>query len=487
MLLNALALVATNPACWLLQRHRYCISVWQSGPHYRQGEKTVLKQGRLLRVLGLAFGLAAVVGGVIGQGILRSPGVVAAATGSPSLILALWAGVGLLVLAAGMCYAELAAAIPRAGGFYAYVARAIGPRVGIAVGLAGLFGSLLSLAILSFVIGEFLIRLGIPESGFGPQGIGLLALAGFCMVNALGTRVSGGLQVGFAAFKGSVLIALVIALLANPGSVSPTQPASVLRSDWIAIGTALVVIWNTFNGWQNVVFFAEEVDDPGRNIPRSLVFGILAITAIYLLVNFALIHTLGTADMAGSKLAVADAAGLAIGETADVAIAIFSVISVAAIANYMLVSASRLLFSLARAGLFPAQMAYVDPRGTPLFAMLAIALAASGFLLTGTYLTLVSMQAPSTILALIVVMAALVILRRREPDLARPFRVPLYPFSVGFVILFASALFVVSLIQDPISGALGLLVNGGLIAAVLILAGERAKEARPPDLNEDDQ
>jgi APA family basic amino acid/polyamine antiporter len=295
------------------------------------------------------------------------------------------------------------------------------------------------------------------------------------------------LQVGFAAFKGSVLIALVIALLANPGSVSPTQPASVLRSDWIAIGTALVVIWNTFNGWQNVVFFAEEVDDPGRNIPRSLVFGILAITAIYLLVNFALIHTLGTADMAGSKLAVADAAGLAIGETADVAIAIFSVISVAAIANYMLVSASRLLFSLARAGLFPVQMAYVDPRGTPLFAMLAIALAASGFLLTGTYLTLVSMQAPSTILALIVVMAALVILRRREPDLARPFRVPLYPFSVGFVILFASALFVVSLIQDPISGALGLLVNGGLIAAVLILAGERAKEARPPDLNEDDQ
>lgn len=445
------------------------------------------KQGKLLRVLGLAFGLAAVVGGVIGQGILRSPGVVAEATGSAWLILALWAGVGLLTLITGMCLAELAAAIPRAGGFYAYAARAIGPRVGIAVGLAGLFGSLLTLAILSFVIGEFLIRLGVPDGGFGPQGLGLLSLAGFCLVNALGTRVSGGLQIGFAAFKGGVLIVLVIVLFANPGVAPAAQPASVLRSDWIAIGTALVVITNTFGGWPNVVFFAEEVEDPGRTIPRALVFGILAITAIYLSVNLALIHTLGTKGMAGSELAVADAAGVALSASADVAIAVFSVISIAAIANYSLISASRLLFSLARAGLFPRKLAYVDPRGTPLFAMLTIALAASGFLLTGTYLTLISMQAPAGALAMIVVMAALVMLRRREPNLLRPFRIPLYPFSVGFVIVISCILFVVFLIQDPVSGVLGLLINGGLIAAVLLLAGERAKDAMPPELGEDEK
>ena len=445
------------------------------------------KQGKLLRVLGLAFGLAAVVGGVIGQGILRSPGVVAEATSSPLLILVLWAGVGLLVLIAGMCYAELAAAIPRAGGFYAFAARAIGPRVGVAVGLAGLFGSLLTLAILSFVIGEFLIRLGVPDGGFGPQLVGLLALAGFCVVNALGTRVSGGLQVGFAAFKGSVLIALVIVLLANPGAATPVQPTTAVRGDWIAIGTALVVIWNTFGGWQNVVLFAEEVEDPGRTIPRALVFGISSIAAIYLLVNIALIHTLGTAGMAGSELAVADAAGLAIGEAADIALAIFSVVSIAAIANYALVATSRLLFSLARAGLFPAQLAYVDARGTPLFAMLSIALAASGFLLTGTYLTLISMQVPTTILVVIVVMVSLVMLRRREPNLRRPFQVPLYPFSISFVIFFASALLVVSLIQDPISGGLGLLINGGLIVTVLLIAGERAKKAMPADIDDGDQ
>jgi amino acid transporter len=179
---------------------------------------TAAKQhGSLLRILGIVFGIAAVVGGMVGQGILRTPGIVAGAVHSPALIVTLWlVGAGLVAVSA-FAYVELAAAIPRAGGPYDYARRAFGPIAGVITGWAAWLVIVTVAAFLAIVVAEFLHRLGIL-TGVGIPVIAVAVLGIFGALNWTGTRISGDSQIAFSAFKGAALIALVILLFAQPGA-----------------------------------------------------------------------------------------------------------------------------------------------------------------------------------------------------------------------------------------------------------------------------
>lgn len=413
----------------------------------------------LLRVLGIIFGLAAVVGSVIGQGILRSPGVVADATGSPTIIIGLWVAGALISCLMALPFIELGAAIPRAGGPFAFVHRAFGGKVSVVAMFAMLIGNFASMAYFCIVVGEFLVRLGVGGGEIAPMWFGMGLLVICALLNATGTRLSGLSQIVMSSIKGMVLLALVIALFASDG-VAPSPETEPLRQGWGAFGTAIVVVLTTYAGWWNVSAFGEEIESPGRAMPRAIIGGILGVAVIYLLINLAMLHVMTPDQMAGSELVAADAAGVVFGPSADFALTCFGVLSVGAIANLGLMTYTRLTFAAARAGIFPQLLAVVGEHGTPLRAMMLVVVASALLMLTGSYLALVSLGETIFLPVMIAVSVAVIILRKREPQLPRPFRVPFYPFSIHAGIVVLSALLVVYIAQDPFYSLAGFVLVG---------------------------
>ena len=264
-------------------------------------------RGSLLRVLGVAFGIAAVVGGMVGQGILRTPGIIAGAVHSPELILVLWVMGALLAGISALAYIELATAIPCAGGTYDFIRRGFGPLAGVVTGW-GAWLVLVSLqGFLAIVVAEFLHRLGV-FTGIHQSAVAVGVIVIFWGLNWTTTRIAGDSQIIFSAFKGAALIALIILLFAHPGAPAAQMTTESAAPIGIAaLAVAMRAVINTYNGWDEVVYFSEEMEAPERTIPRAILFGIAGVALLYLLINFALLKVMSPAQMAGSKLVAADA------------------------------------------------------------------------------------------------------------------------------------------------------------------------------------
>lgn len=424
------------------------------------------RHNHLLRVLGVVFGFAAVVGGVVGQGILRAPGVVAQADGSAMVLLGLWLTGGLLSLVLALPFAELGAAIPSAGGGMDYVGRAFGPVMRVAAAWLLLVAWIAAQAMVTYVVGEFLVRLGVGED---PALLAILCLALFFALNALGTRFAGSLQIGFAALKGALLIGLVVVLFAQVPSATPPPAMPQGAGTLIAYATAMMLIIGACNGWAALVNYGEEIENPGRAIPRALFGGIAAVTALYLLVNAAMFHVLPPAALAASDFAAADAARGVFGDRGDTVFTAFGVISVGAIANMMLMTTTRIAFATARAGILPRRLAGVSQRGVPLPAMALVAIAISGFIWSGTYLALASTSTAMQQGNYILVTAAAIALRRSEPAMPRPFRIPAFGLVIALVMAINLALMTVFVVQDPWNALVGFAIVAGLTLVSVLL------------------
>lgn len=427
---------------------------------------------QLLRVLGLVFGLAAVVGGTVGQGILRAPGVVAQADGSAGVLLGLWLLGGVLSLVLALPFAELGAAIPSAGGGIDYAGRAFGPVVRVFAAWLLLVAWIAALAMVTYVVGEFLVRLGVGGGTISPGCLALGCLALFYILNALGTKVAGSIQIGFAALKGGLLIALVVALFAQAPSTAPPPPLPEGAGTVVAYATALMLIIGACNGWAALVNYGEEIENPGRAIPRALFGGIAAVTMLYLAVNAAMFHVLPPAALAASDFAAADAAKDVFGSAGDRVFTAFGVVSVGAIANMMLMTTTRIAFATARAGILPARLTNVSASGVPLAAMALVALASAAFILSGTYLALASTSTAMQQGIYILVTLSAIALRLREPDLRRPFRIPAFPVLIGLVLAINAALMAVFCVQDWWNTLLGFIIVTILTCGSLILRRE---------------
>lgn len=413
------------------------------------------KSGTLLRVLGVVFGIAAVVGGMVGQGILRQPGIVAAAIHSPALILLLWLIGALLAGISAFAYVELGAAIPCAGGPFDFVRRAFGELPGIIAGWAGWLILTSAQAFMSTVVAEFLHRLGVwPGTPTPVIAVGILAL--FWALNWTSTRIAGDSQVIFSAAKGLGLLAFVILLFANPGSPAPSPPPVGHAVGIAAFAIAMRAIINTYNGWEDTVYHCEEMRRPEHVLPRSMATGIASVAILYLLVNAAMLHVLSPAQMANSNLAAADAARVVFGSTGDVIFTAFGVLSVAAITNLNIMRSARISFAMARQGYLPTRLSRVAASGTPRAALTVSVVLAAAIAATGTYQTIVASNVAVTMTLLIAVNAAAIRLRRVEPELHRPFRIPLFPLPPLVAIVVTLMLLAALIFEDPLHSIAGL-------------------------------
>lgn len=254
----------------------------------------VQQHNRLLRDLGIAFGLAVVVGAVVGQGILRSPGVVAKGSSSTTIMIGLWVLGGLISLIGAFAFAELGTAIPNAGGIFAFVNRAFGAAAGTFTGLSILVAQITSLALMCYIIGEYLLRLGVGVGILKPESIGLIALCFLCLINATGTRLTGMSQIVLSVLKVSILFVLVMVLFAHQVGPIPNTPVAV-KTTGSTLGIAFLLVMNTYSGWDQITYYGEELKDPGRTIPRSLFGGVMGVTALYVFINLAMLHVLSRA------------------------------------------------------------------------------------------------------------------------------------------------------------------------------------------------
>ena len=431
-------------------------------------------RGSLLRVLGVAFGIAAVVGGMVGQGILRTPGIIAGAVHSPELILALWMLGGFLAAISAFAYVELATAIPCAGGTYDFVRRAFGPLPGVVAGWGAWLILVTLEAFLAIVVAEFLHRLGIL-SEIHPSAVAVGVLIIFWALNWTSTRIAGDSQILFSAVKGAALIGLIVLLFGHPGRPVGQSGAELAAPVGIAaLAVAMRNVINTYNGWDEIVYFSEEMKAPERTLPRAVASGIAGVVILYLLVNLALLHVLSPAQMAGSTLVAADAVKLVLGPAGELAMTIFAVISVAAITNLAMMKSARISFALARAGQLPSKLGEVASTGIPRWALSVSTVLAMGFAATGTYETVVAMNIAVGLVLTISVNFAVIRLRRSEPDLARPFRTPWFPLPPLIAITLNAALFVALVYEDPGHSLAGL-VALALVAVIYALMGRRSR------------
>jgi basic amino acid/polyamine antiporter, APA family len=422
------------------------------------------RRRRLLRVLGVGFGLAVTIGNTIGAGILRTPGEVATQLPNVWMFLGVWVVGGLYALLGAFSLAELATMIPRSGGQYVFAHRALGSYAGFVVGWSDWLSTCGTTAAVSIVVGEYTGVL-FPILNERVTSIALFVAAGFAILQWRGVRWGSRAQNLTSILKALAFMALVVACFAlggqGPRSRGAQEDMSSMPAGFqlmLALILALQSVIYTYDGWNGVVYFSEEVRAPERNIPRSLFLGVVSIIAIYLLVNLALIYVLPLSEIAGDKLAIGTAAQRIFGRHGDTVIRSVTIISMLSAINAYHLMATRVLFSMSCDGLGSRRAERVNQGGTPTIALFVSALVAVLFILSGTFEKVIAILAFFFVANYTISFTCVFVLRRLEPDVARPFRAWGYPWTTALALLGSIAFLCGAVASDTLNSLYALLL-----------------------------
>ncbi len=405
-------------------------------------------KGRLLQILGVAFGLAVIIGNTIGVGILRTPGDVAAHLPDARWFIGAWLLGGLYALLGALSLAELGAMVPESGGQYVFVRRALGEYAGFAVGWSDWVSSCAALALVTVSMGDYSAAILSALTGKAVA-LALAVVAVLTLIQALGIRAGDLTQQITSLLKTLVLLALAgVCLMWTPPSAAPAVVAPAARIGFGAIVLALQGVIYTYDGWNGMLYFGGEVKNPGRDIPRAMAGGVLAVIVIYLLLNVAFLHVLTPARMAGQDLVAATAAREIFGDKGDTVVRGVLLVSLLSAANAILLIASRLPFAMSRDGLLWRGFQAVSTGGTPRPSLVASAVATGLLLITGTFDQILALAAFFYVVNYTASFLAVFILRAREPDLPRPYRAIGYPWVTGFLVVGSLAFLVGNFFSD---------------------------------------
>ena len=428
--------------------------------HENHGNPEILSKGHLLRVLGVGFGLAVIIGNTIGAGIFRAPGTIAAQLPSPYLFLLIWLAGGLYAFLGATSLAELGTMLPRSGGQYVFSRYALGEYAGFIVGWSDWVSSCGSTAAVALVIGTFSGALVPALEGKAP-GVAAAITILFAVLQWRGIVWGSNIQNVTSLLKALAFLALIVAafILGNGGALANIQPSNSTVT-LAAIIVSLQAVIYTYDGWAGVIYFSEEVRQPGRDIPRALFGGVAAIAAIYLLVNLALLYVLPVAQIGGQEFAAGAAANVIFGAHGDTVFRMLTIVSMLSGINALHLMATRVLFAMSRDGLFTTKAAAVNKGGTPTVSLFLSALVAVLFILFGqTFDKVITVLAFFFVANYILSFISLFVLRRREPDRPRPYRAWGYPITPALALI-GSVLFLAGAIRAETQNslyALGLL------------------------------
>ena len=394
--------------------------------------------GSLLRVLGVGFGLAVTLGGTIGMGILRTPGDIAKQLPTPSLFIGIWIAGGIYALLGAISVAELGAMIPRSGGFYVFAQRALGNYAGFIVGWSDWMSTCATIALISMVVAAYTGVL-LPALATHQKAAALIVTLFFALLHWRGVLWGSYTQNVTSLIKVLAFIAFAMVALIHPAAPA-TAPASTLPVPhgftlFAAIILALQGVLYTYDGWYGVVYFGGEVQNPKRDVTVSMFGGVLLVVAIYVLINWALLHLLGLSRIAGDELAVGTAASEIFGAYGDRVIRVLAIVSMLSTINAYTLSAPRTLYAMSCDGLFTHHGRVVNKGGTPTITLLISTIVAVLFIISGKFDKVLAVVAFFFVSYYTLAFISVIVLRRREPGLPRPYRVWGYPWTTLIVIL----------------------------------------------------
>jgi len=434
--------------------------------------------------------VAITVGIVVGAGIFRTPQLVAANASSEATVMLAWAVGGVVSLVGALCYAELATTYPHAGGDYHYLTRAFGHRLSFLFAWARM--SVIqtgSIALLAFVFGDYAGHV-FPLGSYSSSLYAALAVVALTGLNITGIRQGTLTQniLTIVEVLGLLLIiaaAFIIAPTPDPLVTNAPDAASSAASA-ASFGLVMVFVLFTYSGWNEAVYVSAEMRGRRRNMALALIVSILVITALYMLVNFAYLHALGLEGTARSETIGADVMRRAVGEPGALIISMLIAVSALTSANATVITGARTNYALGRD--FPS-FAFLgkwnERQGTPINALIvqgAVALLLVGL---GTWTrkgfgTIVEYTAPVFWFFFLLTGISLFVLRRKEPEATRPFRVPLYPLTPLVFCLTSAYLLYSSLAYTGVGALVGVAV---LAVGALLLVMINPRQLQP---NSDD-
>lgn len=389
--------------------------------------------------IGLREAVAVIVGVVIGAGIFKAPSLVASMSGDATAMFTLWALGGLVSLIGALCYAELTTSYPHAGGDYHYLHRAFGRSVAFLFGWAR-FSVITtgSIALLGFVFGDYMqqaVPLTMLPAGRGSTVYAVAVIVGLSALNLRGIRTGTGTQtfLTVAEILGLLLIVGAAALFTDPAPAPVAAATTAAGPAGAALGMAMVFVLLTYGGWNEAAYISAEMRGGPRDMVKALTMGIVIITVLYLMVTWAYWKVLGMEGMSASEAVAADVMKVAFGPAGEKIISVLVAISALTSINATMIVGARTSYAMGLDWKKLDRLAEWDgERGTPTVAMTvqcvaALALVATGAALGGGFKAMVEFTAPVFWLFFLLTGISLFVLRRREPDTPRPFKVPLYP------------------------------------------------------------
>jgi len=442
-------------------------------------------RGKLLQVLGMWFGIAAAVGNTISAGIVRTPGDIAKLLPNAWLFLGVWVVGGMYALFGASSMAELGASIPRSGGQYNFSRRAIGEYAGFIVGWSDWLSTCGTAAAVGIVIAEYSGDLFPVLAGHGKM-IAVAVIVGFGVLQWRGIRWGRSTQLMTAAIKSAAFIILVVACFALGGHARTAAPLSnnvlpAMPGGWplaVAIMLGLQAVFYTIDGWDGVIYFGEEVRNPGRDIPRAIFGSVFSIMGIYLLLNLAVLYVLPMNEIAGNDFSLGTVAMRIFGPYGDPIIRSIMVISMLSCLNANQLFCSRTLYAMSCDGLFFRPFAKVNAGGTPALALLLSTIAGVLFVL-GSFEQVIAMLSFFFVANYTLTYTSVFVLRRKEPEMARPYRAWGYPWTTGIALAASVVFLVCSILTDKKNAprALLMLVLSYPVFLVLKWVSRRANAA----------
>jgi len=413
-----------------------------------------------------------VVGGIIGAGIFINPYIVAQRLDSSALVLGAWLVGGVVALAGALTFAELGALMPKAGGHYAYLRDAYHPLVGFLYG----WGLLLmiesgAIAAVAITFAEYTLRL-VGRPGASGQLLAVLGIAVMTVVNYLGVKPGSRVLNGFVLVKMVPLALLIVAGLALPagggadaglGAASAVAATSGASPHGLALvvafGAGMVPVMFSYGGWQNANYVAEEMRDPVRDLPVSLVTGTLLVVLVYGSINFVYLKFLGHDGLASTTTPASDVAQSIFGPTGNFLVTLGIVLSTFGFLDLAMLAPTRVYYAMARDGLFPERVARLHPRfASPSVAIVLQSVWAIVLVLSGTYAALIDYVTTADWTFFSLAAASLFVFRRKIPLAERPpgtFATPGYPVIPGLFLGVALLIVGSVLWSYPVRSAMG--------------------------------
>ncbi|HEY2459702.1 MAG TPA: APC family permease [Candidatus Acidoferrum sp.] len=415
-------------------------------------------RGRLLAILGVGFGIAVAVGNTISAGIVRTPGDIAARLPSVFLFFSVWIVGAVYALVSAFQLAELGAAIPRSGGQYNFSRRALGDYAGFIVGWSDWLSTCGTTGAVGIVIGEYVAKLVPPlDSALKIKIVAVTVIVLFAILQWKSLSIGSKVQNFTTILKAAAFLAIVIACFTMGGHIKLPPAQAISYSSGAVLITALLfgiqATIYSYDGWDGVIYFGDEVRNPGRDVPRAIFGGLFSVFCIYMLINAAVLYVLPMQEVAGNNFSLGLAASRVFGAHGDAIFRTIMVLALFSSLNALHLMGARVIYAMSRDGLFFRQVSRINKGGTPTIGLLLSALVGVAFAIF-SFERVIAMLAFFFVTNYLLSFTSLFVLRRKEPALPRPYRAWGYPWTTALALAGSVAFLVEAIREDRANSAL---------------------------------